>query len=104
MQTEIIKFRPSNGTEGELFITGWCGNCARDKSCSEGINIDDCAEEELCEIIGKTMRFSLDDPEYPEEWQFKGGFPVCTAFISAGEKIPCPRCSRTIDMFEENHV
>lgn len=59
MQTEIIKFRPSN----------------------------------------ETMRFSLDDPEYPEEWQYKDGFPICTAFISAGEKIPCARCTQTIDMF-----
>ena len=64
----IKKFRPSNGCQGEAFVAGWCGECQR------GIKF-------MCEIRGRTMAFSLDDPEYPDEWRYDDdGYPCCTAF------------------------
>lgn len=60
------KYRPSNGTEGKMFFNEFCDRCKK---------ISD------CEIIGKTMAFDMDDPEYPTEWQYgEDGQPVCMAF------------------------
>ena len=99
-QIKIVPYRPSNGTEGDAFISSWCGQCARDKSISEGIELDECDDNELCSIIADTMAYSIDDPEYPKEWIIKNGEPCCTAFIESGQAIPTPRCTKTIDMFE----
>ena len=66
-----MKWRPSNGTEGDIFMESWCAKCKRD------INFD-------CEIIAKTMVFSFDDERYPKEWQYgEDGQPKCTAYESA---------------------
>ena len=65
------KFRPSNGTEGEIFIDSWCGECARDKN-------------QGCPIVAATFAFDVDEPEYPQEWQYgEDGQPKCTAFEPA---------------------
>ena len=59
-------YRPSNGTEGDVFMEMFCYRCK---------HYDD------CEIIVKTMAFEKDDPEYPKEWKFDAeGCPTCTAF------------------------
>lgn len=94
------KYRPSNGTEGEFFFNAWCCQCARDKAMREGISIDECDDNERCDIIAMTFALDVDDPDYPQDWQFsKEGQPCCTAFIQAGEPIPAPRCEKTMDMF-----
>jgi len=68
------KWQPSNGTEGEIFIGSWCGNCQRD------LNMD-------CPIVAATMAYSPADPEYPPEWQYgEDGQPQCTAFQLAGDE------------------
>lgn len=63
------KYRPSNGTEGEAFQSQWC---------------DRCAKQADCEIVAKTMMYSVDEPEYPEEWRRDDegwpGNPRCEAF------------------------
>lgn len=62
------KWRPSNGTEGDIFRQSWCDKCKRD------INSD-------CPILGATMMYDVDDDGYPMEWQYgNDGQPVCTAF------------------------
>jgi len=95
------KWRPSNGTEGEIFMQGWCAQCARDKSMREVDPVEKCDDDEVCEIIAATFRHDVDDPEYPVEWQYgKDGQPCCTAFIEAGQPVPPPRCKHTVDMFE----
>lgn len=95
------KYQPSNGTEGEMFFRSWCFQCQRDKAMREGCDVDECDDDERCEIIADTMAFAVDDPQYPSEWQYgKDGQPCCTAFVSAGSAVPPARCDKTIDMFE----
>lgn len=95
-----ISFQPSSGTIGESFIAGWCGNCARDKALREGVELEECDDNERCDIVGRTMAYNVDDPEYPSEWIYdENGAPCCTAFIPAGEPVPAARCAHTNDMF-----
>lgn len=90
-------YRPSNGTEGECFIEHWCGSCER--SGREG-KPDDAGHELIgCSIVGRTMAFDVDDPEYPDEWRIGEKGPECSAWIPLGDPIPTPRCTATVDMF-----
>jgi len=69
-------YRPSNGTEGVYFMADFCDKCAND------------TEESPCSIIGASMAFDVDDPQYPKEWiqdeAGPGEFPIknprCTNF------------------------
>lgn len=95
------KYRPSNGTEGDCFFAAWCCKCARDKAMREGCDVDECDDNERCDILTATMCFNIEDAEYPKEWQYgRDGQPICTAFVPAGEAIPALRCELTVDMFE----
>ncbi|MDD3652440.1 hypothetical protein [Immundisolibacter sp.] len=96
-----ISFRPSNGTIGDSFIADWCGRCARDKALREGVDIEECDDNEVCDIVSRTMAYRTDEPEYPSEWicDQDGRGACCTAFIPAGDPVPPPRCERTGDMF-----
>lgn len=72
-------YRPSNGTEGQMFIEAWCANCARDARFKDG-------EGKGCSILGRTLLFDLSDPLYPVEWIRAAnddewpGTARCTAF------------------------
>lgn len=95
------KYRPSNGTEGEIFMGNWCCKCQRDKSMREGADFDECDDDERCDLIANTMCYDVEDDEYPKEWTYgNDGQPCCTAFVPVGEQIPPPRDELTIDMFE----
>lgn len=64
------KYRPSNGSEGESFMAQFCERC-----------IHEDWEEKNCPIIGLTMAYWEDEPEYPSEWTYdKEGKPTCTKF------------------------
>lgn len=64
-------YRPSNGTEGTIFMAQFCDRCTKDD----------------CWIIIDTFRLSIDDPEYPKEWTFdEDGEPTCTAFTAFSER------------------
>lgn len=69
-QNPIKKYRPSNGTEGDGFQAEWCYRCTKDNHHTE----------EYCPILGNTMAFEVEDPEYPEEWRYTEDGHVCTAF------------------------
>jgi hypothetical protein len=98
--TTIRLYRPSNGTEGECFFEGWCTRCARDKAMNEGKPIEDCDDDEKCDLIANSFAFDIDHPKYPQEWRYDDkGEPCCTAFVPLGEPIPQPRCPHTVDMF-----
>lgn len=86
-----IKYRPSNGTEGEIFMDYYCCNCEHEWD----------NEEEACDILGRSGAFDVDDPNYPEEWTYNDeGKPTCTAFeLKDGEYQRKYRCEKTIDMF-----
>jgi hypothetical protein len=95
-------YRPSSATEGHWFMSQWCLKCARDKSFRDGVPFEECDDNELCAIIGATMCYAIDDPEYPKEWVCdKDDAPVCTAFVPFGDPLPEPRCAYTRDIFEE---
>lgn len=97
MTEKIQLYQPSNSSEGHGFISQWCGKCARDLACNGTKHIDDCGDDELCEILVATFRCDIDDLEYPKEWQRhpeKG--PICTAFVPKGELVkPAFRDDRT---------
>lgn len=59
-------YRPSNGTEGALFVVEQCTKCSK---------------EESCEIPMLSMLYEADEPEYPKEWVVDkaGKNPRCTA-------------------------
>lgn len=81
------RYRPSNGTEGEIFMSAFCYQCARH------------TEDEPCSILGLMLALDIDSESYPPELVKVNGQPLCTAFIPEGEPVPMPRCTQTIDMF-----
>lgn len=96
------KYRPSNGTEGEIFFEGWCRQCQNDKAMREGCDLDECDDNERCDIIAKTFAYDTEDAEYPIEWQYgKDGQPCCTAFVRVGDCTTVFRDPLTIDMFSQ---
>ncbi len=89
-------YQPSNGTEGEFFFEAWCRGCARDRAMREGDDVNDCDDNEVCDLIARSMAFKPGDAEYPVEWQYdKEGQPCCTAFVPAGRPIPATPCAHT---------
>lgn len=67
------KYRPSNGSEGEMFKERFCYDCTK---CNAGD-----PDKDPCDIEVRTFFLDLRDPGYPSEWQYgPNGQPVCTAF------------------------
>lgn len=103
MPEEIRLFQPSNSIEGDHFHSNWCCKCARDAAMNGDLPIDECDDNQKCEILGNTFIYSINDPDYPKEWRYcnKTGYPICTAFVEVGEDAPNnSRDDKTIDMFE----
>ena len=69
----MIKYRPSNGTEGEWFHSNFCDQCLHDREYRE-------KQENGCELICFAMAFDTKDPEYPKEWIEDENGPRCTKF------------------------
>ena len=67
-----MKYRPSNGTEGMIFMDKFCDQCVYDLS-------------ENCDILADTFCYDVDDPEYPEEWICDEDLqnPRCTKFLKS---------------------
>lgn len=69
-----IPYRPSNGTEGEIFESWFCQRCLLDQDSS-------------CEIHTRAIAFNEDAPGYPKEWVIPEnteewpGDAKCTAFV-----------------------
>lgn len=66
-------YRPSNGTDGEIFYETQCAGCARESGGKH------------CRLIGLAMAYNIGHPGYPKEWvrDADGGWPGnprCTAF------------------------
>lgn len=88
------KYLPSNGTEGECFFESWCRHCQRDRSMRDGEPVEDCDDNELCDIIARSFRGDVDEWVYSQH-----GEPTCTAFVPAGKPIPPSKDHLTPDMF-----
>ena len=88
------RYMPSNGTEGYSFIEAWCSTCARDKAMREGAPIEECDDDEVCEILGASFR------DEAVEWrELEDGRCVCLAHVPGDQPIPPPRDERTLDLF-----
>lgn len=88
------QWKPSNSDVGHSFLSNECGNCARDKAMREGCDIDECDDNEKCEIIAASFRGEA------VEWRrLPTGEVKCIAFVAAGDPIPTPRCAHTPDLF-----
>lgn len=73
MPTNTMPYRPSSGTEGEMFQHHFCYRC--DKYGTDN---------DPCPIQGRALIFDVDDPDYPSEWVCDDNDdetnPRCTAF------------------------
>lgn len=69
------KYRPSNGSEGQIFEHGWCAICLRDRPARE-----DTDGLDGCSILANVMLFEIDHPNYPKEWVIEDAEAKCTAF------------------------
>jgi hypothetical protein len=68
-------YRPSNGTEGERFMSKYCYNCEHDN------------DQDGCPILMRTMIYDVHDKEYPVEWVTSDtDGAVCVAY-EAAEKV-----------------
>lgn len=98
------KYKPRTDTDQDSFFAAWCRQCQRDKAMRDGCDIDECDDNERCDIIASTQRYDVDDAAYPQQWQIgKDGQPCCTTFVLSGDAIPPPRDEMTIDMFDHTH-
>lgn len=68
------KYQPSNGTEGMSFIEDHCMQCIHCDPNPEG--------KKQCDIMMRTMAYSVTDKEYPSEWTYdEKDNPTCTEFV-----------------------
>ena len=87
---------PSNGTEGHSFLESACGSCQRDRAMREGVELDECDDNEKCEIIAASFRGEA------VEWRrYEDGTVNCVSWIAAGQPVPSPRDEHTLDLFSD---
>lgn len=70
-------YRPSNGTEGMIFMEDFCDQCLHQNPDPD----PKYTKAKNCEICLASMCYSPCDPEYPTEWRYVNGKPVCTKFV-----------------------
>ena len=87
-------YRPSNGTEGQMFADRFCDRCKHDDAFQKGGDAED-----GCPIIAKTMSYYADDVQYPPEWISDDDCglvnPRCTAYdpVETMQTIGMCRCT-----------
>ena len=72
---KMIRFFPSNGTEGLGFWENWCSRCQNEDWMHEYLNGDIDTDAKRCEIL--TNSFFKNEIL---EWIIVDGSPCCTAF------------------------
>lgn len=76
MDNKVRSYCPSNGSEGEWFISQYCAKCIHEQFLHTQNG-----NHKTCKILSDTMVFSVNDPGYPKEWIYDNeGNPDCTAF------------------------
>ena len=67
-----MPYRPSNGTEGDIFKHYFCDKCKH----------KDNHELELwCPILTNAALYEPDEVGYPREWHYdSAGYPLCEAY------------------------
>ena len=64
---EMMRYTPSNGTEGMIFTAHWCEKCSKEKRCP---------------ILTDKLINGHDSKR--TEWIYKDNKPTCTAFKKIG--------------------
>lgn len=59
--SDAVKYRPLNGTKGELFMSEFCAKCKKFRFRKE-------IEDNYCHILDKTMVYDIDSKHYPKWW------------------------------------
>jgi len=68
----IELYQPSNGTEGDIFMSQFCYKCVKFPHSSDAKN--------QCFIFLMGWSCSITDKEYPKQLRYIDDKPVCTAF------------------------
>lgn len=70
-------YRPSNGTEGDIFHATWCSHCEAVRRWRAD------PDAPPCMIELRAMAFEIGAPDYPTEWvlDWDTRRPRCTAFV-----------------------
>lgn len=91
-------YRPSNGTEGDMFTSKWCEQCSK-----HDFDNDD---GPVCGILFGMLNNYHDDPAYPKQICLdENGTPQCTEFEAqveqkeASKEVKKNRCKNTPDLF-----
>lgn len=74
-------YRPSNGTEGDVFMSHWCFRCIKESGC--------------------TILMGAMAGKNPKQWVREDDGPKCTSF-SDHRRPTNYRCKKTADLFGEN--
>lgn len=70
-------YKPSNGTEGEIFFSKFCYRC-KNYVYDEETGSDDC----ILNLILAAEINDIDDPDYPDQWTYdKDNKPTCLEFV-----------------------
>jgi hypothetical protein len=77
MNSEVELYQPSNGTEGDIFMSRYCYQCSKFPHDSDA--------KSQCQIVLATFAYDTDDKEYPKQWRYVDGRPTCTSFKSRDE-------------------
>lgn len=66
-------YRPSNGTEGDIWESNYCHKCAHEKYAH---TMDD--DDRKCEIYSNMLIYNINETEYPKEIKYNAeGMPHC---------------------------
>jgi hypothetical protein len=75
MKEDNSPYMPSNGTDGEGFISTWCETCSKDTGIRGG--------KTHCPILGKSLR-----GEQPKQWVYIADNPTCISYKDYQIKVP----------------
>lgn len=68
-------YRPTNASEGDVFMGVWCARCERDRGHRENPETSD-----GCPILIATLGYSINHPDYPAAWVVVDGKAICSEF------------------------
>lgn len=71
------RFRPSNGTHGDVFMCEFCFQCIKWPHNPDA--------KKQCNIALRALAHDIEDEAYPDQWCYQDGKPTCTAFKSREE-------------------
>ncbi|MEN9628610.1 MAG: hypothetical protein RJA10_1837 [Pseudomonadota bacterium] len=88
------EWKPSNGTEGEIFWSEWCSRCERDRVMNGSVWEIDAGDDDYCPILNASFRGEA------AEWVIgTDGQPTCKGFVPIGQPLHY-RCEHTPDLFD----